>query len=131
VASVFGAAPSLLYGVRRDGLRGTWQYGVGATRAIATLLPPRRPNLIVGAAAHFTISAAFGLALGRFLPIRRSAMWGGASGAVMGLIGGVGRRSTAIRELPFGRQLADNIAFGVIFALVADRSGGGDRLTGP
>jgi hypothetical protein len=40
----------------------------------------------------------------------------------MGLIGAgvIGRRFTAIRDLPFGRQLADNIAFGVIFALVAD-----------
>jgi hypothetical protein len=41
----------------------------------------------------------------------------------MGLVGAgvVGRRSAAIRELPFGLQLADNIAFGIIFALVADR----------
>jgi hypothetical protein len=41
----------------------------------------------------------------------------------MGLIGAgvVGRRFPAIRALPFGRQLADNVAFGIIFAVVADR----------
>jgi hypothetical protein len=43
----------------------------------------------------------------------------------MGFVGAglVGRRFVAMRELPFGPQLADNIAFGVIFALVADRPG--------
>jgi hypothetical protein len=41
----------------------------------------------------------------------------------MGLVGVglIGRRFSAIRELPFAPQIADNIAFGVIFALVADR----------
>jgi hypothetical protein len=40
----------------------------------------------------------------------------------MGLIGVgiIGRRFAAVRALPFGRQLADNVAFGVIFAVVAD-----------
>jgi hypothetical protein len=44
----------------------------------------------------------------------------------MGLIGAgvVGRRFPAIRELPFGPQLADNVAFGIIFAVVADRPNG-------
>jgi hypothetical protein len=41
----------------------------------------------------------------------------------MGLIGAgiIGRRFAEIRDLPFGRQLADNVAFGIIFAVVADR----------
>jgi hypothetical protein len=41
----------------------------------------------------------------------------------MGLIGAglIGRRFAAVRALPFGPQLADNVAFGVIFAVVADR----------
>lgn len=109
----------------RDGVRGSWRYGVGGTRAIATLVPPGRPNVIVGAAIHFGISAAFGQVLGRLLPLRRSALWGAAGGAAMGLIGAgvVGRRFPAIRALPFGRQLADNVAFGIIFAVVADRPG--------
>jgi hypothetical protein len=122
-ASLLGAAPSLLSSVRRDGVRQSWRYGVGATRAIATLVPPGRPDVLVGAATHFGISAVFGQVLGRLLPLRRSAFWGAAGGAAMGLIGAgvVGRRFPAIRALPFGRQLADNIAFGIIFAVVADR----------
>jgi hypothetical protein len=123
-ASLLGAAPSLVYSVRRDGLSAAAQYGVRGTRAIATLVPPGRPNYVVGAATHFAISAGFGQVLGRFLPLRRSALWGAAGGAAMGLVGAglVGRRFNSIRELPFGPQLADNIAFGIIFALVADRA---------
>ena len=122
-ASLFGAAPSLLNAARQGGLRGSWRHGVRATRAIATLVPPGEPNLLVGAATHFAVSVALGQALGRFLPIRRSTLWGAAAGAAMGLVGVglLGRRSAAIRDLPFGPQLADNVAFGVIFALVADR----------
>jgi hypothetical protein len=125
-ANLLGSAPSLLYGLRRDGIRGTWRCGLRATRGIATLVPPGRPNLIVGAAMHVGISPAFGQALGRFLPQRRSALWGAAGGAAMGLIGAgvIGRRFSEIRELPFGRQLADNVAFGIIFAVVADRPTG-------
>jgi hypothetical protein len=122
-ASLLSAAPSVLSTVQRNGVREAWGYGLRATRAIATLVPPGRPDLIVGAATHLGISAAFGQALGRFLPLRRSALWGAFGGAAMGLVGAgvVGRRSAAIRELPFGLQLADNIAFEIIFALVADR----------
>jgi hypothetical protein len=82
--------------------------------------------VIVGAAAHFGISVAFGQVLGRLLPFRRSALWGAVGGAAMGLIGAgvIGRRFPAIRELPFGPQLADNVAFGIIFAVVADRPNG-------
>jgi len=122
-ASLLGAAPSLLYSVRRDGVIGATQYALRGTRAIATLAPPRHPNVIVGAATHFGISVAFGQILGHFLPLRRSALWGATAGAAMGLIGAgiIGRRFPAIRDLPFGRQLADNVAFGIIFAVVADR----------
>lgn len=126
VAGLFGGAPSVLYSLQHDGPRRAWEYGLRATRAIATLVPSRPPSLALGAAAHFGVSLAVGQALGRALPRRRSVVWGAASGAAMGFVGAgvVGRRFAAIRELPFGRQLADNIAFGVIFALVADRSDG-------
>jgi len=33
----------------------------------------------------------------------------------------IGRRFAAIRALPLIPQLADNLAFGVLFALVVDR----------
>jgi hypothetical protein len=122
-ASLLGAAPSLLSCLRRDGVGGALRYGLGATRAVATIVTPRRPNLVLGAATHVGISVALGQVLGRFLPRRHSALWGAVAGAAMGCLGAglVGRRFPAIRELPFGPQLADNIAFGVVFALVADR----------
>ncbi|HEY1445475.1 MAG TPA: hypothetical protein VGF51_11310 [Acidimicrobiales bacterium] len=125
-ASLLSAAPSGLGAVHRDGVRGMWRYGLRATRSIGTLVPPGRPNLILGAVTHFGISAAFGQALGRCLPHRQSALWGAAGGAAMGLVGVgvIGRRFPAIRDLPFGLQLADNVAFGVIFAFVADRPKG-------
>jgi hypothetical protein len=125
-ASLFSAAPSLLYTLRRNGVLGATLYALQGTRAIGTLVPPGRPNVIVGAATHFGISAAFGQALGRFLPLRRSPLWGAAAGAAMGLIGAgiIGRRFPAIRGLPFGGQIADNVAFGIIFAVVADRPTG-------
>ena len=124
-AGLLGAAPSLLCTWRREGFGGTWRYGLRSTRAIGALVPPGRPNLIAGAAVHAGISAAFGLALGRLLPRRGSALWGAAAGAAMGFVGAgaIGRRSAAVRELPFSGQLADNIAFGFVFALVADRPG--------
>lgn len=106
---------------------GTWHDGLRATRAIGVLVPPGRPNLAAGVVAHFTISAAAGEVLGRFLPVRHSLAWGAAAGAAMGLVnvGLIGRRIPAIRALPFGRQIADNVAFGVIFAAVADRGNDG------
>jgi hypothetical protein len=123
VAGLLGAAPSLLYTSRRDGVLGAWGYGISATRAVGTLVRPGRPSLMVGAVAHFGISVAFGQALGRILPDRHPALWGAAAGLAMGLIGAgaIGRRSPAIRDLPFGAQVADNVFFGVIFALVVDR----------
>jgi hypothetical protein len=123
-AALFGAAPSLLYSLQRDGVRGAWRYGLRATRAIGTLVPSGRPNVLLGAATHLGVSVVVGQALGRLLPRRGSALWGAAAGAALGCIGVglVGRRFGAIRDLPFGPQVADNIAFGVVFALVADRA---------
>ena len=122
-AGLLGAAPSLLHTVHHDGGRGAWRYELRATRAIATVVPPGRPNVVLGAATHMGISIAVGQAMGRLLPPRHSALWGAAGGAAMGFIGAglIGRRFAAIRQLPFGPQLADNIAFGIIFAIVADR----------
>jgi hypothetical protein len=124
VASVLAGAPSLVVALSREGIVGTWRYGVRATRAVGVLVPPGRPNLTAGAVAHFAISAAAGEVFGRFLPVRHSLAWGAAGGAVMGVVnvGLIGRRFPAIRALPFGRQVADNVAFGVIFAAVADRT---------
>jgi hypothetical protein len=123
VASIFAGAPSLISALSTDGVGGAWRYGLRATRAVGTLVPRGRPNLVTGLGGYFAISAGAGVAFGRFLPRRRSVAWGAAGGAAMGLVnvGLIGRRLPAIRELPFGRQMADNIAFGIIFAVVADR----------
>ncbi len=123
VASVLAGTPSLVVALSREGVAGTWRYGVRATRAIGVLVPPGRPNLVAGVVVHFAISLVAGEAFGRFLPLRHSLAWGAIGGAAMGLVnvGLVGGRIPAVRELPFGRQIADNVAFGVIFAAVADR----------
>jgi hypothetical protein len=133
VASILAGAPSLITAFSRDGIGGAWHYGLRATRAVGALIPPGRPNLLTGVAGHFAISTAAGEVFGLFLPQRHSVAWGAAGGAVMGLVnvGLIGRRFPAIRELPFGRQVADNIAFGVIFAVVADRGKTGDALDRP
>lgn len=105
---------------------GATRYGVEALRAIGTLVPPWRPSLPAGVVVHFSISAAAGELLGRLLPERHALFWAAGAGATMGLIGVgvIGRRSAAIRQLPFGLQVADNVAFGLVFAAVADRRSG-------
>jgi hypothetical protein len=76
-----------------------------------------------GAIVHLGISVAFGEGLARTLPRRRSVVWGATAGLAIGVInvGVIGRRFPAISALPLIPQLADNVAFGVLFAAVADR----------
>jgi len=104
-------------------LAGTTEYVLDATSRIGVLLPPFRPGIVRGAVAHLLISAAAGEMLGKTLPRKRSVLWGAAAGLAMGAVnvGAIGRRIPAIAQLPLGPQLADNVAFGAIFAAVADR----------
>ena len=94
-----------------------------ATRAVGTLVPPGRPGFIRGALVHFGISVVCGEGLARALPESSSLSWGAAAGLAIGVVnvGMIGRRFPAIRALPLVPQLADNLAFGVVFALVVDR----------
>jgi hypothetical protein len=124
IAAGLSGAPSTLAAAVADGPRAAARQGREATRAIGTLLPPGRPGLARGAAGHLAISLAVGELLGATLP-RRGAV---AAGALAGL--GIGwvdlvviarRRFPAIAALPLGRQLADHVAFGALFAAVADR----------
>ena len=94
-----------------------------ATCAIGTLVPPGRPGFIRGAIVHLGISAACGEALARALPEHNSVGWGAAAGFAIGVVnvGVIGRRFPAIRALPLVPQLADNTAFGLVFAFVVDR----------
>lgn len=124
VAAVLSGAPSTLDALRRHRQLGSMvAYVRDATRAVGTLVPPGRPGFIRGAIVHLGISVVCGEALARGLPEHNSVRWGAAAGLAIGVVnvGVIGRRFPAIRALPLVPQLADNLAFGLVFALVVDR----------
>jgi hypothetical protein len=124
VAATFSGLPSTLYALHTGGsFRSAARYVYDATCAVGTLVPPGRPSFMRGAIVHVGISVALGEAFARTLPQRRSIVWGATAGLAIGVInvGMTGRRFPAISALPFIPQLADNVAFGVLFAAVADR----------
>lgn len=124
VAATFSGLPSTLYALQTGGsFRSAVRYVYDATCAVGTLVPPGRPSFVRGAVVHIGISVALGEALARTLPQRRSVVWGAAAGFVIGVInvGIIGRRFPAISALPLIPQLGDNVAFGLLFAAVADR----------
>jgi len=124
VAATLSGAPSTLDAFRRQrDLRSIVVYVRDATCAVGTLVPPGRPGFARGAIVHFGISVLCGEALARTLPESNSLTWGAAAGLAIGVVGVgvIGRRFPAIRALPLIPQLADNLAFGAVFALVVDR----------
>jgi len=123
-AALLSALPSALVSLRRHrSVLGATGDLLDATRAAGTLIPPGREWLLAGTVAHFAISAGCGELLARTLPQRRSVIWGAGGGLVIGVVNLVviGRRFPRIRALPLLPQLADNVAFGIVFALIADR----------
>lgn len=124
VAAILSGVPSTLDALLAGGtIRAASVYVRDATRAAGTLLPPGRPGLIRGAIVHVGISAACGEVLARTLPRRRSIAYGAVAGLAIGVVnvGLIGRRFPAIRSLALMPQLADHVAFGTLFAAVADR----------
>jgi hypothetical protein len=124
VAAAFSGVPSTVHALLvGHSLRSASVYVREATCAAGTLLPPGRPGLLRGAIVHVGVSAACGEVLARTLPQHRSVAWGAVAGLAIGAanLGLVGRRFPAIRALPLIPQLADHVAFGALFALVADR----------
>ncbi|HEY1828432.1 MAG TPA: hypothetical protein VGF87_10445 [Acidimicrobiales bacterium] len=124
LAGILGGAPSATHALVVGGdLRSVVDYGLRATRAVGTLIPPGRPGLLRGTLAHFGISFLVGAVLARVLPRRHSALWGAAAGLGIGAfnLSVIGRRFPDIAALPLAPQLADNMAFGAVFALVVDR----------
>jgi hypothetical protein len=120
VASVASGVPSSGYALLRG--RDPRAQGLTATRAVGTLVWPGEPGLVRGALAHGAVSLAVGGLLGVTLPRRRSVAWGGLAGLAIGWVNlavVAPRRYPAIAALPLGPQLADNAAFGAIFAAVA------------
>jgi hypothetical protein len=124
VSAILSGAPSTLDAFRQQRNLGAVVAHVReATCAIGTLVPPGRPNFIRGFVVHLGISMLCGEGLARALPETRSARWGAAAGLTIGVvnIGVIGRRFPAIKALPFAPQLADHVAFGIVFALLVDR----------
>jgi hypothetical protein len=124
VGSVLSGAPSLSYAVAGGSPRTALAYGLDATRAIGTLLPDGRPGLIRGGVLHGVISLAAAELLGLGLPRNRSLAWGALGGLMIGVVNLAviaPRRFPAIAAFDLGPQIADNVAFGIVFAAVADR----------
>jgi hypothetical protein len=124
LASTFSGLPSTLDAfVKHRSLRSAVIHVYETTRAVGTLLPPGRPDFTRGAVVHLAISMVCGETLARTLPRDHSVAWGAAAGFVIGVlnVGVIGRSFPAIRRLPLVPQLADNVMFGMVFALVLDR----------
>ncbi len=123
-AAVLSAAPSALISVGRNRAVGP---AIGdvlvATRAAGSLVPPGRLGLVRGSVAHLGVSLVCGELLARTLPQKHSVMWGAGAGLGIGVVNlrVIGRGCPQLRALPLMPQLADNVAFGALFALVADR----------
>jgi hypothetical protein len=124
LAATFSGLPSTLHAfVKQRSLRSAAVYAYDATRAVGTLVPPGRPGFGRGVVVHLAISMLCGETLARTLPRDHSAAWGAAAGLVLGVInvGVIGRSFPAITGLPLVPQLADNVMFGTVFAVVLDR----------
>jgi hypothetical protein len=124
VAAVLSGTPSSLHAVIGGSPTAALRQGLAATRAIGTLVAPGRPGVVRGAVVHLAISLGVGELLGATLPRRGSIAAGAAAGAGIGWLNLAviaRRRYPALAALPLGPQLADNAAFGAVFAAVADR----------
>jgi hypothetical protein len=122
--SVLSGAPSVSVAAFRGSPRAAVAYTLKATRAVGTMAPSGRPGLIRGSVIHAAISVAAAELLAVTVPRRRSAAWGTLGGLVLGLVNmGIiaPRWFPALTELELGPQIADNVAFGLVFAVVADR----------
>jgi hypothetical protein len=124
VAAALSGAPSTLHSsIKRRSLRSAAVYVYDATRAVGTLVPPGRPGFGRGLVVHAAISLLCGEALARTLPREHRAEWGAGAGLAIGVVnvGVIGRSFPAIRALPLVPQLADNVMFGTVFAIVLAR----------
>jgi hypothetical protein len=124
LAAALSGAPSTVHVfIKRRSLRSAAAYVYDATRAIGTLVPPGRPGFLRGAVAHLAISGLCGETLARTLPRDHGAAWGAAGGFLFGVIGVgvIGKSFPAISGLPLMPQLADNVMFGMVFAVALDQ----------
>ena len=80
--------------------------------------------MIRGAVLHGVISLAAAELLALAVPPEGSLLWGLLGGLVIGVVNlGViaPRRFPALAGFDLGPQIADNVAFGLVFVAVADR----------
>jgi hypothetical protein len=122
-AALSGGPSTLAAFVKGRSLRSAAVYVYDATRAVGTLVPPGRPGFGRGVVVHLAISMLCGEALARTLPRDHCAEWGAAAGLAIGVVnvGVIGRSFPAIRGLPLVPQLADNMMFGTVFAVMLER----------
>ena len=123
LAATFSGVPSTLHAlIKQRSLRSAAVYVYDTTRAVGTLVPPGRPGFSRGVVVHLAISMLCGETLARTLPRDHCAEWGAAAGFVIGVInvGVIGKSFPAIHGLPLLPQLADNVMFGTVFAVVLD-----------
>jgi hypothetical protein len=113
-AGIVSGAPSTIYALLTGG------DPLAATAAAGTLLLPeendRRVLIAAAVPVHSAISVGWGIVLARVLPRRNEAWWGAAAGVAIAVfdLKVIGPRAPKIAALPFGPQLADHIAFGVV-----------------
>lgn len=118
VAAVVSGAPSTACTLAEGG------DVLGSTRAVgAVATDDPSSQVVLGGAAHLTISVAWAAVLAGLLPRRRPVLEGLAAGAAIAALdlGVVARRLPTIRALPQGRQWADHLAYGVTVALLLGR----------
>ena len=124
LAATLSGLPSTLHAlVTERSLIAAVRYVRDTTRAVGTLIPPGRPGFGRGLAVHLAVSMLCGEALAWTLPRGHSLPWGASAGLAIGVlnVGVIGRWFPAIRGLPFGPQLADNVMFGIVFAVALDQ----------
>ena len=124
VAGILSGAPSTMY-ARLTG-RSVWEASAAAGRLVLPGTASTRSLVTVGGAAHFAISAGWGVVLAHALPRGREVGIGALAGLAIAALdlGIVGRRIDAVRALPLLPQIADHVAFGAVAGWVISRRRG-------
>jgi hypothetical protein len=95
-----------------------------ATRAAGVVVVGEQAGwgtiLAAATVVHGAMSAFWSCVLCAVLPRRHAALWGAAAGALIAVvdIAVIGRMLPGIRDLAFGPQLADHLAFGGVVGAV-------------